>query len=394
MNVYLDNSATTKPFGEVIEYMSKVMCDNYGNPSSMHMAGMNAENEIKNAKRIIADTLKVEEKEICFTSGGTESDNLALIGCAMANKRAGTHLITTKIEHPAILETMKHLEDEGFSVTYLDVNRDGRVDPATLKAALTDETILVSIMHVNNEIGSMNDIEELARTVKDHNPSILFHTDAVQSFGKVRVFPKRLKADLVSVSSHKIHGPKGVGFLYISDKVKIRPVIFGGGQQKGMRSGTENVPGIAGLGLATKLIYEDIEDRTAEMYELKRYFINELTKLDDVYVNGIPDIENTEAKDPIRATAPHIISASFSGVRAEVLLHALEAKNIYVSSGSACATNKPAKSATLLAIGLPPDLLDSTLRFSMSIETTREDIDYTLSVLSEEVPKLRKYRRQ
>jgi len=391
MNVYLDNSATTRTFDEVTQYMAQIMRDTYGNPSSMHMAGVNAENELKIAKKTIADTIKVDEREIIFTSGGTESDNLALIGCAMANKRAGRHLITTKIEHPAILETMKHLEEEGFTVTYLDVTGDGRVDPATLKNALTDETILVSIMHVNNEIGALNNVEELAAIVKNHNPSILFHTDAVQSFGKVRIYPKRSKIDLMSVSGHKIHGPKGVGFLYVNDKVKIRPVIFGGGQQKGMRSGTENVPGIAGLGLATKLIYDDFEQRIDSMYALKKYFIKELKKLPDVTVNGIPEGDIEEA---IKQTAPHIVSASFAGVRAEVLLHALEAKGIYVSSGSACATNKPAKSATLLAIGLKQDLLDSTLRFSMSVETTREEIDYTLSVLLEELPKLRKYRRQ
>ena len=387
LTAYLDNSATTRPFDEVVEYMAHVMKDVYGNPSSMHMAGVNAEAEVKKAKETFASILKVDEKEILFTSGGTESDNLALIGCALANKRAGMHLITTKVEHPAILETMKHLEGLGFSVTYLDVESDGRVNPNVLKNALREDTILVSIMQVNNEIGALNDIETLAKTVKDYNPSILFHVDAVQSFGKVKIYPKRMKIDLLSVSGHKIHGPKGMGVLYISEKVKITPVVFGGGQQKGLRSGTENVPGIAGIALAAKMIYDDFDRHTENLYSLKEYFINGLKEFEGVSVNGI-------AEEGITFTAPHVISASFEGVRAEVLLHALEAKGIYVSSGSACATNKPATSATLLAIGLDKSLLDSTLRFSMSVFTTKEELSYTLEVLGEELPKLRKYMRR
>ncbi len=394
MNVYLDNSATTRPFDEVTEYMSNVMRDTYGNPSSMHMAGVNAESEIRTAKSCVSGTLKVDEKEIIFTSGGTESDNLALIGCAVANKRNGMHLITTKTEHPAVLETMRALEEQGFRVTYLDVTRDGRVDPKTLEEALCDDTILVSIMHVNNEIGSVNDIANLSAIVKDHSPSILFHTDAVQSFGKIRIYPKKMNIDLMSVSAHKIHGPKGVGFLYAGEKVKIRPVIFGGGQQKGMRSGTENVPGIAGLGMATKLIHEDFEHKIAKMYDLKTYLAGELLKMGDVYINGIPEVGNGEFADAVALTAPHIVSASFEGIRAEVLLHALEAKGIYVSSGSACSTNKPAKSATLQAIGIKNNLLDSTIRFSFSVDTTRDELDYTLAVLADEVPKLRRYARR
>lgn len=387
IKAYLDNSATTRPFDEVVDYMSHVMKDVYGNPSSMHMAGVNAETEVKKAKDIFASILKVNEKEIFFTSGGTESDNLALIGCAMAGKRAGMHIITTKVEHPAILETTKYLEKCGYRITYLDVNSDGRVDQGALKDALCEDTILVSIMQVNNEIGALNDIEALAKIVKEYNQSILFHVDAVQSFGKVKIHPKKMKIDLLSVSGHKIHGPKGVGVLYINEKVKITPIIFGGGQQKGLRSGTENVPGIAGIALAAKLIYEDFDEHIERLFALKEYFIDELVKLPGVSVNGIPD-------EGVRLSAPHVISASFSGVRAEVLLHALEAKGIYVSSGSACATNKPATSATLLAIGLDKSLLDSTLRFSMSVNTTKEELDYTIKVLSEELVTLRKYSRR
>lgn len=392
-SIYLDNSATTRTFDEVTEYMTHIMKDIYGNPSSRHTLGISAEAEVKKSLERLARIMKVDTGNILFTSGGTESDNLAIIGGAMANKREGMHLITTKTEHPAVLEPMKFLEEQGFSVTYLDAGADGRVNPDDLKASLTDETILVSIMNVNNEIGSVNDIREIGAIIKDYKPSILFHTDAVQSFGKFRINPKSCKIDMMSVSGHKIHGPKGVGILYVADKVKLHPLMLGGGQQKGLRSGTENVPGIAGIGLASELIYKDFDEKTDKLYELKRYFIEELIKLPGVYVNGIPQNAFTdEAK--IRMTAPHIISASFDLIRAEVLLHALEAKGIYVSSGSACSSNKPSVSATLQAIGLDRKLLDSTLRFSMSHSTTREDIDTTLTVLSDELPKLRKFIRR
>lgn len=386
MQVYLDNSATTRCFDEVTDYMSHIMKEVFGNPSSMHMVGINAENEIKKAKEIIASNLKVAEKEILFTSGGTESDNMALIGCAMANKRAGNRLITTKVEHPAILESMKYLEKQGFEIVYLPVDKLGRVSVQSVKEALTEDTILVSIMHVNNEIGSVMPIEEIGAAIKSFKPSILFHVDAVQSFGKFKINPKKMKIDLLSVSGHKIHGPKGVGFLYINEKVKINPIIFGGGQQKALRSGTENVPGIAGIGLATKLIYEDFNNKTDNLYSLKEYFARQLCQIEGVSLNGI-DL------DDIKSSAPHVISASFAGIRAEVLLHTLEAKGIYVSSGSACASNKPAISETLKAIDLDSKLLDSTIRFSMSVETSKEDIDYTLDVLNTECEKLKKYAR-
>ena len=384
MQAYLDNSATTRCFDEVTDYMSHVMKDIYGNPSSMHMVGINAENEIKKAKEIIAGTLKVSEKEILFTSGGTESDNMALIGAAFANKRAGNHIITTKIEHPAILETAKFLEEQGFKVTYLGVDSYGRVSAEDVKNALTDETILVSIMHVNNEVGSVMPLEEIGAVIKNYKSSILFHVDAVQSFGKYKINPKRMKIDMLSVSGHKIHGPKGVGFLYINEKVKIKPIIFGGGQQKGMRSGTENVPGIAGIGLATKLIYSDFDNKIDELYRLKELLVGKLCDIEGVTINGVPD-------EGVRESAPHVISASFKGIRAEVLLHALEAKEIYVSSGSACASNKPATSGTLVAIGIDKSLLDSTIRFSLSVHSTEEEINYTIDTLNEIIGKLRKY---
>lgn len=385
MEVYLDNSATTRTFPEVAELMSKIMCEDYGNPSSMHNKGVQAERYVRYGRETLAKILKVNEKEIYFTSGGTESDNLALIGCAMANYRAGKHLITTKIEHPAILQTMHYLEDQGFEVTYLSVNDKGQISLQELQNAMRKDTILVSIMHTNNEIGAVEPIAEVGRLIKSTNPSTLFHVDAVQGFGKYRIYPKRMGIDLLSVSGHKIHGPKGVGFLYIGEKVKIHNIIYGGGQQKNLRSGTENVPGIAGMAKAAEMLYNHLEEDAERLYSLKDYFCEGLRKIPDIRINNPEGMEG----------APHIVSLSVAGVRSEVLLHALEDKGIYVSAGSACSSNKPhtAGSATMKAIKLPEEFLDSTLRFSMSVYTTREELDYTLQVMYDIIPMLRKYTR-
>lgn len=383
MEVYLDNSATTKVFPEVAELMTKVMLEDYGNPSSLHFKGLDGENYIKKAKEQIAKVLKVNEKEIYFTSGGTESDNLAIIGCAMANKRAGMHLITTKIEHPAVLETMKYLEQQGFEVTYLPVNEYGQIRLEDLKAAMRRDTILVSIMHTNNEIGALQPIAEAGALIKAMNPRCLFHVDAVQGFGKCRIWPKKMMVDLLSVSAHKIHGPKGIGFLYVGEKVKILPINYGGGQQKGMRSGTENVPAIAGLGLATQMIYSNLETDVEYIYKIRETFVQGVSLMEGITVNG------KQGKD----TSCHVVSVSFAGVRSEVLLHALEDKGICVSAGSACASNHPQTSETLKAIGVEKHLLDSTIRFSFSVFTTMEEIEYTLQALREIVPVLRKYSR-
>ena len=384
MEVYLDNSATTKCYENVREIVGKVMCGDYGNPSSMHKKGVEAEKYVKESKETLAKILKVQEKELYFTSGGTESDNLALIGCAKANHRSGKHLITSSIEHPAILNTMRYLEqEEGFRVTYLPVDKEGRVRLDALKEALCKETILVSIMYVNNEVGSVQPIEEAAQIIKNYNPKILFHVDAVQGFGKYRIFPKRIGIDLMSISGHKIHGPKGIGVLYVNEKVKIKPIVFGGEQQKNVRSGTENVPGIAGIGLAAKEIYTNLEQKVANMRELKAYFIEGVSKIDNVTIHGRMD----------EFSAPHIISVGFAGVRSEVLLHTLEDKGIYVSSGSACASNHPGISGVLKGIGASTEYLDATLRFSFSEFTTKEEVDYTLETLYNCVPMLRKYTR-
>ncbi|HJC89345.1 cysteine desulfurase [Mediterraneibacter glycyrrhizinilyticus] len=384
MEVYLDNSATTMSYPEVGELVYKVMCRDYGNPASMHRKGVEAEHYIREAKETLAKILKVNAKEIFFTSGGTESDNLALIGCARANKRSGNHLITTSIEHPAILNTMRYLEEEeGFRVTYLPVDSKGKVKLDALKEALCPETILVSIMYVNNEVGTVQPVEEAAKMVKEYDSSILFHTDAVQGFGKYHIYPKRMGIDLLTASGHKIHGPKGVGFLYIGDKVKIHPILFGGGHQKNIRSGTENVPGTAGLGLAAKMIYQDMDMKVALMRELKNYFIEGISKIEDTTIHGFTD----------EGSAPHIISVGIAGIRSEVLLHALEDKGIYVSSGSACSSNHPSVSGVLKGIGAADEYLDATLRFSMSEFTTKEEIDYTLETLYNCIPMLRKYTR-
>lgn len=383
--IYLDNSATTCAYECVGDLVRKVLCEDYGNPSSMHAKGVSAENYIKEAKERLAKIWKVQEKEIFFTSGGTESDNLALIGAARANQRAGKHLITSSIEHPAIINTMRYLEEEeGFRVTYLPVDKYGRIKLDALQEALCEETILVSIMYVNNEVGSVQPIQEAASIVKAYNKDILFHVDAVQGFGKYQIHPKKLKVDMCSISGHKIHGPKGIGALYIDSHVKIKPIMFGGEQQKNIRSGTENVPAIAGLGLAAKKIYEDLDEKVAAMHELKQHFIEGVIKLPDTTIHGLYD----------ETSAPHIISVGFAGVRSEVLLHALEDKGIYVSSGSACASNHPQISGVLKGIGAKQEFLDATLRFSMSEFTTLEEIDYTLDTLYNIVPMLRKYTRR
>ena len=384
MEVYLDNSATTRCFPEVAELMKQIMCEDYGNPSSLHRKGVQAENHLRTAKETIARILKVNEKELLFTSGGTESDNLALIGAAHANCRRGKHLITTSIEHPAILQTMKYLEEEGFRVTYLPVDEKGCIRLEDLQRAVTGETILVSIMYTNNEVGSQQPIAQAGALIKKMNPQILFHVDAVQGFGKARIYPKKMNIDMLSVSGHKIHGPKGVGFLYVDSHVKLKPIVFGGGQQDGMRSGTENVPGIAGIAKAAQIMYANYDQDMEKLYSLKKCFIEGVKKIDQVIVNG-PDCMDG---------APHIVSVSFSGVRSEVLLHSLEDKGIYVSAGSACSAHKPQPSATLMAMGVPKELLSSTIRFSFSVFTAMEEINYTLEALYDIIPMLRRYTRK
>ena len=384
MEAYLDNSATTRCYGEVKDIVVKTMLEDYGNPSAMHTKGVQAEMYVKDAASKLARILKVTEKEILFTSGGTESNNLALIGGAMANKRAGNHIITTAVEHAAVARPVEFLKEQGFDVTILPVDEQGVIKLDVLEAALREDTILVSTMYVNNEVGSVMPVEKIAALVHEKSPKALYHVDAIQAFGKFRIYPKKAGIDLLSVSGHKIHGPKGVGFLYISSKAKVQPMILGGGQQNGMRSGTDNVPGIAGLGVAAEKIYTDLDKKVEHLYQLKERMAKGLEELGDVIINGMP----------LRQGAPQILSVSFMGIRSEVLLHTLEEKEIYISAGSACSSHKRKASATLTAMGMPASQIECTVRISFSEENTFEEIDYCLDILKEIVPLLRRYSRR
>lgn len=384
MEAYLDNSATTRCYEAVKDIVVKTMMEDYGNPSAMHLKGVEAEKYVKDAAKKIAATLKVQEKEIYFTSGGTEGDNWALMGTALAKQRQGKHIITTVFEHAAVSAPMAWLEEQGFEITRIPVDEEGNLSLETLKEALREDTILVSAMFVNNEVGAVLPVEEIGKIIKEKNPGTLYHVDAIQAYGKYRIYPKRMGIDLLSVSGHKIHGPKGTGFLYISDKAKIRPLILGGGQQNGMRSGTDNVPGIAGLGTAAEKIYKNLDSNTEHMKTLKLYFAEELGKIENVKING-PKPENG---------APHILNVSFLGVRSEVLLHALEDMGIYVSAGSACSSHKRSGSPSLTALGLSVERKESAVRFSFSEFTVREELDYTLEALKKVLPMLRRYARK
>ncbi|HIR12651.1 MAG TPA: cysteine desulfurase [Candidatus Choladousia intestinavium] len=385
MEAYLDNSATTPCLESVRDIVVKTMMVDYGNPSSRHQKGVEAEHYLRDAREKIAATLKVKEKEIFFTSGGTESNNWALTGAAYANRRAGRHIITTAVEHAAVRMPLRFLEELGFQVTVLPVDHTGHVNPEQAAESVREDTILVSVMMVNNEVGTIEPVEQIIRKIKEKKPSVLFHVDAIQAYGKMRILPKRMGIDLLSVSGHKIHGPKGVGFLYVNEKTKIHPMILGGGQQQGMRSGTDNVPGAAGLGVAAWEAYQNLDEVRAHLFSLKDRMIQGLLKLPEVYVIS-------EEGDK---SAPHIVTAAFSGVRSEVLLHALEERKIYVSSGSACSSNKKtAVNSVLQELHLKPALAESTLRFSFSRLTGPEEIDYCLENLKELLPVLRRYRRR
>lgn len=400
MQAYLDNAATTWVYDSVCDVMLQTMSKNFGNPSSLHMKGVEAENYIKASKKIFADILKVQEREIYFTSGGTESNNMALIGSAYANCRRGKHIITTSIEHASVYNPLIYLEQQGFEVTYLPVDKKGVVSLDALQKALRKDTILVSVMCVNNEIGTVQPLDKIGRMIKAYNSEILFHVDAIQGFGKMKIYPTRLNIDMLSISGHKFHGPKGVGVLYIKDRVKVKPLIYGGGQQKDMRSGTENVPGIAGIGEAAREVYKNFDEKSERLYKLRDEFVEKLKAIDGVVINGFESrvLETGDEHLGIvgddcfsKGPAPHVISASFESIRAEVLLHALEEKNVYVSSGSACSSNHPAISGTLKAIGVNKKYLDATIRFSLCLETTKEELDYCMEQLKALVPVLRRY---
>lgn len=381
MFVYLDNSATTKPYKEVVEETIKYMEHHFGNPSSLHRMGVTAEKAMKESRKSVASSLGVREEEVFFTSGGTEADNTALFGAVQARKRRGNKIITSQIEHPAVLESCRKLEESGFRVEYIPVDKNGVVDIKALESALDDQTILISVMHVNNEVGSIQPVSEivdLKNGIRSKSGTeILLHVDAVQSYGKLPIPISGI--DMLSVSGHKIHGPKGVGALFVRKGLTIQPYLFGGGQERGMRSGTENVPAAAGFGVAAELSRGNLTKRIESMKKVKTFLEEGIrSELSDVRFNSTENSSHS------------ILNASFLGVRGEVLLHTLEQSEIYVSTGSACSSRKKGQSHVLKAMGLSDREIEGAIRFSFSEFNTTEEMEYVLDRLKEAVNKFRK----
>lgn len=380
MNIYFDNSATTAPHPLVCDAVADAMSNVYGNPSSLHRMGKAAEDFMTDCRNRVAKSIGATAEEIIFTSGGTESDNTAIIGYCTANKRKGNKIITSKVEHPAVLEAFKFLEQSGFEAVYLDVDENGRVDMEHLARELTDDTLLVSVMHVNNETGTIQPVEDIASAV--HAVGAIFHVDAVQSYGKIKIDVKKLGADMLTVSAHKAHGPKGIGALYIRKGVRISPIIHGGGQERGLRSSTENLPAIAGFAKAADIMTENFDKNVSAMCEVKNYLKDKLT-------STLPNITVNTPDDSVCS----VLNVSFTGIRSEVLLHVLEDKGIYVSSGSACSSHKKGRSHVLTAMGKRDNIIDSSLRFSFCGANTLDEASYSVDVLSEQVPILRRIMR-
>lgn len=380
MNVYFDNSATTKPYDEVIEAVSKGMKEYFGNPSSLHKIGMNCEKRLNEAREYFASTIKCNKEEIYFTSGGSEGNNLILKGLL----KPGHHFITTAFEHHSIISTCKQLEEKGVKVTYLDVDSEGRISLEDLEEAITKDTVLVSIMQVNNEIGVIQDIEAIGKLIKERSSRAKFHVDAVQGYGKLPIDVNKSNVDFLTVASHKIHGPKGVGFIYIKKGIILNSLISGGSQEKGIRAGTENLPGIIGFEKAAQMTFEEMESRYDKVLELKKYFVERLNEIKDIRVNG-----------EIDGFSPYILNVSFLGVRAEVLLHLLEEQNIYVATGSACTSKSSAAhgSYVIKSLGLSNKEVESAIRFSFSYENTKEEVNYTIDVLKKSLMFLRRVKR-
>ena len=383
--IYFDNAATTKISEEALDALTRASLEDYGNPSSLHRMGSAAEQLMRNAAETIAETLHCSPKELVFTSGGTEGNNLALTGAALANKRNGNRILTSAVEHPSVANCLQHLVTLGFDVAKLPVKTDGQLDLEVLKTQVTEDTVLFSLMLVNNEIGTIQPVKEAIGIVREISPGCLIHVDAVQAYGKLPIDLRSLKADLLTVSGHKIHGPKGSGFCYVREKTKLVPILLGGGQQGGLRSGTENVPAIAGLAAAAKTACRDLPERAAHLRGLRDLFLAEAKKLEGVTINGGTSEETA---------APHIVSLTADGIRSEVLLHSLEDEGIYVSAGSACSSHKRTPSATLSAIGLKRELSESTIRFSFSVLNTEEEVRFCMEVLKDLLPKLRRYQRR
>ena len=377
MEIYLDNSATTKPYPEVVDKMVQALTTQYGNPSAIYKKGIEVEREIKEIRRNIARSLGAKENEIYFTSGGTECNNTIIRSVASLNKKTKNHIISTVIEHPSVLNTLKDLETQGFEVTYLPVDTNGKISIEDLKQAIKKETILVSIMHVNNEIGSIQPLEEVGKYLKTLDEKVYFHVDGVQSYAKVKFRPSKYNIDFMSVSGHKFHGPKGIGFMYVNEKNRIKPLLTGGGQEVGVRSGTENVPGIYGLGEAVRIINQDLEQNINKIQNLKLLLKEEI-------LNNIDNVKINSPEDGVC----HVLNVSFKGVKGEVLLHYLEQKEIYVSTGSACSSKKKG-SHVLNAIGLSKEDIEGAIRFSLSDLNTEEQIREAVKVLKESVSDLR-----
>lgn len=377
--IYFDNSATTQPHPQVVDVVKKAMESYYGNPSSLHQKGVEAENILKQARAIAAQFLKCKPGEIFFTSGGTESNNAAIKGVAFQYQSRGKHIVTTQIEHPAVYDVCKQLEEWGFEVTYLPVDREGRVSLDDVKKAIRPDTILVSVMHVNNELGTIQPIQEIGTFLKLY-PKIVFHVDAVQSFGKVPIQVKEWGIDLLSVSAHKFYGPRGAGILFKREGLKIQPLLMGGGQEAGVRSGTENVPAIAGMAKAIRLLEEQAGKEATH-----------LASLSQLLREGLQNLPLCTINTPERGAAPHIVNLSFPGMKAEVLLHALEERGFLVSTKSACSTKSDEPSRVLMATGMERQQALSSLRISFGRENTRDEVMRFLDALSETVKRIRPY---
>lgn len=392
MECYLDNAATTKPFDEVVDTVNETLRYCYANPSSKHILGFEAERCVENTREIIAKSLGAKKNEIIFTSGGTESNNQAIFMGVQNKKRLGNNIITTAIEHPSVIAPFEYLKNNGYNTTILNTDSLAHLDINDIRDKIKEDTILFSFILVNNELGSIQKADDIIKLIKDINKETLIHIDATQAYCKIPIDTRNLKADLISISGHKIHSTKGIGVLYVNERLKLKPYILGGGQEYGLRSGTLNVPAIAGLGVAVNKLC-NASNYVSKLYELKEYFIKRLLEnFEDISINAIN--LNKDLHSAVLDTAPQITSVSFSNIRAEVLLHSLEERGIYVSAGSACTSKKKGVNPVLKAIGLNDDLIESTVRFSFGYYTTIEQIDYTIEVLKEVVPILSKYRRR
>lgn len=382
--IYFDNAATTRALDEVADKVKYMLLENFGNPSSQNMAGVNAENEVIKARKIIAASINAEPDEIYFTSGGTESDNWAIFGTAKGYIRSGKHMITTAIEHPAVLQPMRELEKNGWDITILGVDEKGYINIDELKAAIREDTVLVSTILINNETGTIQNAEEISKAIKSVNPHTLYHVDAVQAYGKYPINVKKMGIDMLSVSGHKVHGPKGVGFFYMKKGLKVKPIIFGGGHERGLRSGTENTPSIVGLAEAVKIDMAEM-DKAVEHVKLVKKTLAEgiLNRIPMTYING-PSIEEG---------SPYVLNIGFEGLRSEVLLHSLEEKEIYVSAGSACNSKKKGASTVLSALGIDEKRIEGAIRFSFCRYNTVEEAEQCIEILKEKAAFLRKYMR-